>query len=537
VFGRAIDWLWVGRGLALSIATLIVSTLAAYVLELGLGLADASPVYLLGVAAVAIAYGATAAVGTAVGAFLTYNFLFIEPRYTFAVAQPPEFLTLIVLLVIGILIGRLAGRQRDREQQAGRREREARALYSISRSLNAADSLDDAAATVVERMAREAQMERVWIGVSHETGQERILADSRGGEPLPEVGGHSVLRRDPAEGEAAWLRVHPPRRRTGNVAHSAAYFRVELRAGDTSFGSLWAARRRELGEPHVEESRLMAAAADQVAQAIRRQLLAASAAELEIASRSDELKSALLDSVSHDLRTPLATIRAAAGSLVDPSMRVSDEERIRLGEAIDSEADRLNRLVSNLLDMSRIEGGELHPDLELVPVASIVEPVLERVAGALISHRVDADLPDGLPAVWADPLMLDQVLTNLLENAAKYAPRGARIRVSARISDEADALRLAIEDGGAGVPADTLPRLFDKFYRAPQRAEGARRGTGLGLAVVQGLIAAMGGAVEARKSELGGLAIVIHLPTKLETGTEAAENPDFAVSGPAESGR
>jgi two-component system sensor histidine kinase KdpD len=520
---------------AMSLATLIACTLIAYLLKAGLGLADASPVYLLGVSAVAIAYGAPAAVATAVGAFLTYNFLFIEPRYTFAVAQPSEFLTLIVLLVIGILIGRLAGRQRDREQQAERREREARALYSISRSLNVADSLDEAAAKVVQRVAREAQMERVWFGISPETGHERILADSRSGEPLPEIGGHSVLRRDPAEGDAAWLRVHPPRRRTGDSSHSAAYFRVELRVGDSSFGSLWAARRRELEEPHVEESRLMAAAADQVAQAIRRQLLAASAAELEIASRSDELKSALLDSVSHDLRTPLATIRAAAGSLVDPSVPVSDGKRIRLGAAIDSEADRLNRLVTNLLDMSRIEGGELHPDLELLPVVAIIEPVLERMAAVLISHRMDVEVPDGLPPVWADPLMLDQVLTNLLENAAKYAPRGARIRVGARISDEADALDVVIEDAGAGVPESALPQLFDKFYRVPQRAEGARRGTGLGLAVVEGLVRAMGGEVTAHRSALGGLAIVIHLPTRRETGVEGAEETDFAVNCPDES--
>jgi two-component system sensor histidine kinase KdpD len=523
---------------ALSLATLIACTLAAYLLKLGLGLADASPVYLLGVAAIAISYGATAAVATAAGAFLTYNFLFIDPRYTFAVARPHEFVTLIALLVIGILIGRLAGRQRDREQQAGRREREARALYSISRSLNAADTLDDAAATVVARIEREAQLERVWIGVSRDGGQERTLADSLGGEPLPEVGGHSVLRRDRAEGEAAWLRVHPPGRRGGALSHSTAHFRVELRVGDTSFGSLWAARRRELGEPHVEGSRLMAAAADQVAQAIRRQLLAASAAELEIASRSDELKSALLDSVSHDLRTPLATIRAAAGSLVDPDVRLSDSDRISLGEAIDSEADRLNRLVSNLLDMSRIEGGELHPDLELVPVVAIVEPVLERMAGVLNSHHVDVDLPDGLPAVWADPLMLDQVLTNLLENAAKYAPASARIRVSARISDEPGHLHLAIEDAGDGVPETSLPRLFDKFYRVPRHAEGARRGTGLGLAVVNGLVAAMGGVVEARTSELGGLAIVILLPTRLATEADAAaQDVDFADSGQAESGQ
>ena len=184
---------------------------------------------------------------------------------------------------------------------------------------------------------------------------------------LPETRSHWVLRRDPAEGEATWLRVHPPVAHQAGPSDNVALYRVELLAGGEPYGSLWGVRPRAAGTPQLEESRLMATAGDQVAQSLRRQRLAEAAAELEIARRSDELKSALLDSVSHDLRTPLATMRAAAGTLADPSVMISEPERVRLGQAIDMEAERLNRLVGNLLDMSRVDSGALKPELEVLP--------------------------------------------------------------------------------------------------------------------------------------------------------------------------
>ena len=310
----AIDLRWVARGVAIAVSALAACTLAAYVLELGLDLPDASAVYLLGVAAVAITYGAAAAVATAIGAFLIYNYLFVAPRYTFTVASPPEFLTLILLLAIGVLIARLAGQQRDRARQAARREREARALFAVTRSLNTASSPSAALTDVVQRVAADAGMERVWIGASTGGANERRIADTERPEAaVPETRSHWVLRRDSAEGEAAWLRVRPPVARQAGPSDDVALYRVELLAGGEVYGSLWGMRPRDAQNPHLEESRLMATAADQVAQSLRRQRLADAAAELEIARRSDELKSALLDSVSHDLRTPLATMRAAAG--------------------------------------------------------------------------------------------------------------------------------------------------------------------------------------------------------------------------------
>ncbi len=519
---RVVDWQGAAREAGEIASALAVCTLGAFVLEHGLDLPDASAVYLLGVAAVAIRLGATPAIATAVLAFFVYNFGFVQPLYTFSVANPEQFLNLILFLVIGTLIGRLAGRQRDREQLASRREREARALYAVSRAITAAERLESAAGAIVDRLVGDTRMERVWVTAAAGSAPERLLADSRPSAPRPDASSSALLRRDDAGGEVVWRRIHQPHRAGAEERETTRLFRVDLAVGDESFGTLWAERPRGLPDPNDEESRLLAAAADQLAQAVRRRQLAATAAEVEIARRGDRAKTALLDSVSHDLRTPLATIRAAAGNLADPDLAVTDADRAELGRAIDREADRLNQLVTNLLDMSRIESGALTADLELVPVATIVEAVVERLAGALRSHHLEVDLPDDLPAVWADPLMLDQILTNLLENVARYVPDGANVRILGRAAGEH--LELTVEDAGPGVMGD-LSRVFDKFRRGPDADRGARRGTGLGLAVVRGLAEAMGGSVEASRSPLGGFAVMVRLRVAEPSVTDPALGP------------
>jgi two-component system sensor histidine kinase KdpD len=287
-------------------------------------------------------------------------------------------------------------------------------------------------------------------------------------------------------------------------------YRVQLRAADEVVGSLWA-RRPGADEPHPEETRLLAATADQVGAALRRERLQARASEVEIARRSDELKSALVDSVSHDLRTPLATIRAAAGSLADAEVRLSDEERREVAARIDAEADRLSHLVGDLLDMSRIQAGMLVPNLELFPLADLVEPAVERTSARPSPRPIIADIPDDLPPVRVDGALLDRIVSNLLDNAVAHAPPPAPIRVCARPSADGT-VALIVEDGGPGVPDRDLDAIFDRFRRLDRiDAAGARHGFGLGLAVVRGLTEAMGGSVRAERSGLGGLAVTVTL--------------------------
>lgn len=501
---------------ALAGATALVA-----VLESAFRLDNASSVYLLAVVGIAIALGTAPAIATAIGAFLAYNFLFLEPRYTFTVGRAEEVLTLFLLLFVGIVSGRLAGLQRDRERTALLREREARALFGISRELATSERLTDAIQSVVGRLADEAGMARTWVGLGATVAHERVVADSAGVDvPRPVVGTYAVLQRGREDGTSSWTRIHPPAT-TGNRSaaavdptNRATIYRVELRAADETVGSLWSQRADAAGKPQPEETRLLGAAADQLGQAVRRERLLAQTAELEIARRSDELKSALVDSVSHDLRTPLATIRAAAGSLADPDMELSEAERRLAASAIDAEAHRLNRLVGDLLDMSRIQGGALVADIEVIPLAELVVPAVDRARAAAGNRPIGVELAQDLPSVRADAALLDQVISNLLENAARYAGPDAPIRVHGAATADGETVSLVVEDGGVGVPDENLPRLFDRFYRVAQPTDGRRRGFGVGLAVVKGLVDAMGGTVSAARSSMGGLAVIVTLPAE-----------------------
>ena len=489
-------------------ATLAVVSLGVGVLEATLSIPDASAAFLLAVVGVAVVFGTTPAVLTAVGAFLVYDFLFTEPRYTFTVRNPAEWLTLLLLLVIGTVVGRLAGRQRERAEDALAREREARALFNVSFSLATRHETKDALASIVEMLCTETRMSRIWVVVGEATAADTA---SVGAPPPTTRAVHTVLRRRPGDEPAEWVRVHAPSPgRKAEQATTETFYRVSMTVGDRSFGSLWGSRSMRVGDPDPGETRVLAAAADQIAGALERDRLLGDATSAEISRRSEALKSALLDSVSHDLRTPLAAIRAAAGALMDPTVDWPDEQRQSIAASIDREADWLNRLVTNLLDMSRIEAGELQPSLGVFDVSDLIEQAIQRFATTKATQAVTVEAAEDLPPVVADEVFVGQALANALDNAAKYAGSEAPIVVSARVLG--DAVRITVEDGGPGVPGEALPRLFEKFYRVPRKGEGSRRGTGIGLSVVRGLVEAMGGKVTARSSSLGGLAIDLDLP-------------------------
>jgi two-component system sensor histidine kinase KdpD len=496
------------------ILALAGGSLLAFVLETWLGLDDASSVYLVAVAAVAIGFGTVPAVITAAGSFLVYNFLFVEPRFSLFVAGPQELLTLLLLLGLGVLVARLAGMQRDRAAEAARREGEARALFAMSR-LFSSEALEPALRAAVQRVAVDARMDRVWVGLGAAEGAERVVAASRDGAATAIPATYALLRRGPDEGHAEWARIHQP---AGNRQEPGeAAYRIELSVGGERLGSLWAVRDAARGAPHLEETRLLAAAADQVGLAIQRDRLARQAVDLEVARRSDELKSALLVSVSHDLRTPLAAIRAAAGTLADADVELPAAERRSTATAIDEEAQRLNRLVSNLIDMSRIEGRDLAPDLEAIPVAEAIESVLERMRPLLGARPVVLDVPVDLPPLRADATLLDQVLANLLENVARHTPAGTPLRI--RASQDGEGVEVSIADAGSGVPDEALPRLFDRFYRSAGSGDG---GSGLGLAVVRGFVEAMGGHVSASSERGRGLKVTLHFAAHPAPAHEAA---------------
>jgi two-component system sensor histidine kinase KdpD len=502
------------RFLGVAALSLGAATIAIAVLQDGFGVPNPSALYLVAVVATAIASGTWGAVLTSGASFLLYNFLFVDPRYTLTVAQPRELVNLLVLLFVGIVVGQLAALQRARAMDALAREREAFALFQVSRELATRQSTPAVMPVIAGILAREAAMDRVWITLGVDA-RERAAADTGGDAPRPDVGIHQVLQRMPGEVPAKWARVHLPAKTKSRGVAGFEVYRIRIEAGSEPFGSIWAARSRQQGPPQRSDTRLLAAAADQIGQALRQDRLAAEAQAAEIARQSDELKSALLQSVSHDLRTPLATIRAAAGSL-RPHGGLSEEEQEETVDAIDREVEYLNRLVTNLLDLSRIEAGALRAERDTFELDDLLGRTMERLRPRLAGRPVEIALD--VPPVDVDPVFLDEAATNILENALKYTADGTALRVSARDLDNGF-VRLTIEDAGEGVPDAALSRLFQKFYRVPGGPRQSRSGTGIGLAVVRGLVEAMGGRATARPSELGGLAIDLDLPVARMTAS------------------
>lgn len=506
------------RFVAVAIPALAAATAGISLLQDQLGVENPSALYLLAVVATAVVSGPWAAAVVSFGAFLLYNFFFVEPRYTLTVAHPSELLNLFLLLFAGFVVGQLAARQRARADDAIARELEARALFAVSRELATRSSTPAALDTVVDILQREGAMERVWISVGS-AARERVAADTAPDAPRPDTSLHQVLQRAPGDAPARWARVHQPSPRQRAAVSDRDVYRVRMDAAEREYGSIWAIRPRSSGTPSRSQTRLLSAAADQISQVLHQDRLAAEASAAEIARQSDALKSALLQSVSHDLRTPLATIRAAAGSL-RPDSGLSAEDQEESAEAIDREVEYLDRLVTNLLDLSRIEAGALKADIDVFELNDLVGQTLDRLRPRLADRRLEVALH--AHPVNVDPVFLGEVVTNAVENAIKYTPPGTLIRVLGADSDDGFA-RLTIEDGGPGVPDEAIGRIFEKFYRVPGGVRSSRSGTGIGLAVVEGLVSAMDGRVAARRSDLGGLAIDIDLPLAAVPSAEPVE--------------
>ena len=510
------------------LAALAVSTAAIALFHGVLGVPYPAPVYLLAVLGVGMAFGTIPAVVTSIAAFLLYDFLFVLPLYTLTVADPLEWLDLLLFLAVAIAIGRLAALLAARAQEAIERAREAEALFEISRALATSGTVEAAAPQVLARLVSATAMDRIWLALGPGPGDEHVVADSDPEAPRPASVWRIVLERSAPEAAPGWVRTHlagqahggavPGSVRGGPAPGSAgALYRIPMEVAGEALGSLWATRGADRSEPDRSETRILSAAADQLGQVVRRDRLATEATAAEVARQSDRLKTALLDSVSHDLRTPLATIRASAGSLLDPEIRWSADEQRATLQSIDAEAERLNLLVRNLLDLSRIEGGALHPELEPHDLDEIVGGTVARLRPR--DKTLTVRVAPTLPPVLVDDLYLDEILTNLVENAVRHG--GSTIVVRAACVADAPFVELVVEDDGPGAPDAALPRLFDKFFRVDQARGTSRRGMGVGLAVVQGLARAMKGDVTARRSDLGGLAVAVRLPVAPEADLTA----------------
>jgi two-component system sensor histidine kinase KdpD len=504
---------------AIVAATIGVATAVVAVLESpSVGVADASPVYFVAVVIAGSLLGTWPAIVTAFGSFLVYDLLFVQPTFTIVVSNPREWLDLVLFLVLAVIVGRLSALGRERADEASRRAAEATSLFAISRTLATEQEVEAAAALVAAQLVEGAPLERVWIVRDRPGGPPQVVADTDAGAPVPASAFVTTLVRMPGDTPARWVVAHEPGPKTARTP-SVPILRVRMEADEIAVGALKAIPKGMLREPDRPTTRLLALAADQLALAIRRDDLRRETTELEIARRADALKSALLDTVSHDLRTPLASIRAAAGSLLDPEVAVDEPSARATAAKIDAEAERLDRLVREVLDLSRIEAGALRLDLEPLVLADAVGAVVDRLRPLLGDRPIAIEVPDELAPVRADAVLLDGLLTNLVENVARHAPAPAPLAVAASTATASGPagdrpfVRLTIDDGGPGLGSDLRERLFAKFQPLPSSsAQRSRPGLGLGLAIVRGMADAMGGSVVASDSPLGGLRITVELP-------------------------
>jgi two-component system sensor histidine kinase KdpD len=336
-----------------------------------------------------------------------------------------------------------------------------------------------------------------------------VIADSGAPAPFLATAISTALVRTPADEPARWVRTHGSGPRATGPGGPAQY-RVRIELDGAHLGTLVAVRDRAAGQPGREATRILALAADQLAISLRRDELQHTAMELEVARQGEALKTALIDSVSHDLRTPLASIRATAGGLADPAVSWTDDSRRDAARRIDAEAARLDGLVRGLLDLGRVASGAVHPDLEPHEPWAIIRPAVDRLRPALGDRAVTVEVADDLPPILADAALLDIVVTNLVDNAARHAPPPAPVAITAASAPDGR-LTLVVEDGGPGVVESMLPRLFDRLERGGRSRVDSRQGLGIGLSVVKGLTEAMGGSVSASASRLGGLAVTVRL--------------------------
>jgi two-component system sensor histidine kinase KdpD len=494
------------RGYAIGLASVVIVTLVIAALPPSWRVANVSMLYLIGVLATAIVAGSVPAVVTSVVAFLAYNWFFVEPVHTFSVADSSEWVALLLFLLTGAITGQLAGGQRGKALEAAGREREATLLYVVAHLLTGADLMTGVRA-VADELRDALRLRAVVIEIAGDPGGQRITSGDADviGRSVGSIRSWMASTTSPTKGrDHRWIRVVPP---TGGVAHDDRVHVVPLRAGDRRAGALAIVR----GDDAVESAndRLLTAVAAQIANALERARLRERATEAEVLQRADTLKTRLLNAVSHDLRTPLASIIASASSLRQRDVEWSDSERDTFAADIDEQATRLSRIVTNLLDLSRVESGALRPERGWYDVGALVDDVVGRLRPLATTHALSVKVPDDLPPVPLDYIEIDQVLTNLIENALRHTPSGTHVEITGTV--EARDLVLEVSDDGPGIQAESLPYVFDPFVRVAVQNDG-KSGLGLGLAVARGLVEAHGGKIVAHRRSGGGTTFRFTLP-------------------------
>jgi two-component system, OmpR family, sensor histidine kinase KdpD len=463
------------------------------------GIENVDLVFLTAVVIVAVRYGLWPSLLASVAASLAYNFFFLPPIYTFTITDPTNIAAFFFFMLIAILVSNVAARVRTQAHTALGRIRTTEQLYAFSRKLAGTATLDDVLWATAYQTALMLRVRVVLL-----LPEDGVLTVKAGYPPEDQLD-----QGDLAAANWAWSNDRPAGRGSDTLPGAKRLF-LMMRTGRGPIGVIGIDNDRSGPLLTPDQRRLLDALVDQGALAIERVLLVEDMDQVKRTVESERLRSALLTSISHDLKTPLASVLGAASTMRDLAGNLSDAEKRDLLGTVIEESERLNRFIANLLDMTKLESGAVIPRTALHDVSEIVGSALRRAGKILARHQVSLELAADLPMLELDAVLFEQVLFNLLDNAAKYSPPDTTISV--RSLREGDVVALQVADEGEGIPPTELESVFDKFYRA-QKGDHVRPGTGLGLAISRGFVEAMHGRITAaNRSDRGGAVLTVRMP-------------------------
>ncbi|PDQ19653.1 two-component sensor histidine kinase [Mesorhizobium sanjuanii] len=473
------------------------------VLDQFLDVRNLAIIFLLAVLTSAVTCGLWPALYACLVSALAVNYFFLEPRYTLTISQPESIVALAVFLVVAVIASNLTARVQRQAVAARSRARATEDIYLFSKKLAGAGTLDDVLWATAFQIASMLKLRVVLL--LPENGSITVKAGYPPDDTLAEA--------DIAAARWAWEHDRPAGRGADTLPGARRLY-LPLRTGRTAVGVVGLDNDRQGPLLTPEQQRLLDALADQAAVAIERIQLVADVDRAKLAAEADRLRSALLTSISHDLKTPLAAIMGAAGTLREFAPALPEQDRTELLSTVLDESERLNRFIANLLDMTKIESGAMEPKHAFHYVGDIVGSALRRAKKIIGEHKTEIDIPQNLPMLKLDPVLFEQVLFNLLDNAAKYAPPGSTIRMRGWADN--GSVILQVMDEGSGIPPADLERIFDTFYRVRKRDQ-VQAGTGLGLSICRGFIEAMGGTIAAaNRTDRAGAVFTIRMPVPTE---------------------
>ncbi|KZD25808.1 sensor histidine kinase [Tardiphaga robiniae] len=482
-----------------ALAVVAVALGAATLLRPIFGIENVDLMFLTAVVGVAVRFGLWPSLLASVVASLSYNFFFLPPVYTLTITDPTNVAAFFFFMLIAILVSNVAARVRTQAVSAFGRVRTTESLYAFSRKLAGTAALDDVLWASAYQIALMLKVRVVLL-----LPEQGVIAVKAGYPPEDELD-----KADLAAANWAWSNDRPAGRGSETLPGAKRLF-LPMRTGRGPIGVIGIDDDRTGPLLTPDQRRLLDALVDQSALAIERVQLVEDMDRAQRNVESDRLRQALLTSISHDLKTPLASVLGAASTLRDLSPKLTEAEKADLLGTVIDESERLNRFIANLLDMTKLESGAVVPNTTLHDLAEIVGSALRRAGKILVRHRIALDLAPNLPMLELDAVLFEQALFNLLDNAAKYAPDDTTITI--RAIRDADSVSLQVTDEGTGIPPADLEQVFDKFYRA-SKGDHVRAGTGLGLAISRGFIEAMHGTISAtNRADRSGAVLTIRLP-------------------------